>query len=240
MTCAPSSSTLARWSLIGALLSIACSSEPAADDDASDETSAAESESTGTSESSSSATTTSSSASGNEAGSEGGSSSSDTGTDTGTETGEPCEPMPTTEVMDCPMIIGEGFCAQSAKHVPTDTMIEWSHNPPHSGDHFPIWSTKGEHLDPVERGYWVHNLEHGWVVLVYNCPDTCDAELDVVRAVLAARPDLSILLTPDPLLDAPRFAAITWTWVYEFDTPVLEDLLCFVDQHYDHAPESIP
>jgi hypothetical protein len=36
------------------------------------------------------------------------------------------------------------------------------------------------------------------------------------------------------------FAAIAWTWVYAFDEPMMERLLCFVDQHFDHAPESIP
>ncbi len=151
-----------------------------------------------------------------------------------------CESARVAEVASCPAVVGEGFCADSVAHVPTTTNIEWSNNPPHSGEHFPIWADKGESDLPVERGYWVHNLEHGWIVLVYNCPDGCEAELDQLRAVIAARPNMSILLTPDPSLDGPRFAAISWTWVHEFETPVLDELLCFVDQHYDFAPESIP
>ncbi len=169
---------------------------------------------------------------------DGDSESSGESSETGTE-GEPCEPAEVTEVAGCPEILGEGFCPESVAHVPTDTVIEWLNNPPHSGKHFPIWETKGEHDTPVERGYWVHNLEHGWIVLAYNCPDGCELELDQLRAVLAARPDISILMTEDPLLDGPRFAAISWTWVYEFDTPLF-DLLCFIDQHFDHAPESVP
>ncbi len=156
------------------------------------------------------------------------------------DSGGPCMPSETSEVEACPEVVGEGFCAESSKHVTTDTIIEWSNNPPHSGDHFPLWSTKGEHEDVVERGNWVHNLEHGWIVLVYNCPDGCDAQLDVLREVIVQRPDVSILMTEDPLLDAPRFAAVAWTWVHEFDQPLLDELLCFVDQHWDHAPESVP
>lgn len=160
--------------------------------------------------------------------------------DEATDTGGPCGPAEATPIEGCPDIVGEGFCSDHGSHVSTDTMIEWSNNPPHSGDHFPLWETnKGEHETPIERGYWVHNLEHGWIVLAYNCPEGCDAELEVLRSVIDARPDLSILMTEDPLLDGPRFAAISWTWVLEFDVPLLEVLLCFVDQHYDHAPESV-
>jgi hypothetical protein len=163
-----------------------------------------------------------------------GSESGDTG-----ETGEPCGPFETTEVMGCAEIIGEGFCSEAGGHVDIGTEIEWMHEPPHSGKHYPTWSSAGEKDEPVERGFWVHNLEHGWIVLVYNCPEGCDAELNLLREVLDARPDHDVLLTPDPLLEGPRFAAISWTWVHAFEQPVVEELLCFVDQHYDHAPETV-
>jgi hypothetical protein len=160
-------------------------------------------------------------------------------TDETGETGEPCMPFETTEVRECPEIVGEGFCSEGGGHVDVGTEIEWMHEPPHSGKHFPVWSSAGEKDEPVERGYWVHNLEHGWIVLVYNCPDGCDPELDLLREVLDARDEHDILLTPDPLLEGSRFAAISWTWVYAFEDPVVEQLLCFVDQHYDHSPEIV-
>jgi hypothetical protein len=160
-------------------------------------------------------------------------------TDETGETGEPCMPFETTEVLECPEIVGEGFCSEGGGHVDVGTEIEWMNEPPHSGKHFPVWSSAGEKDEPVERGYWVHNLEHGWIVLLYNCPDGCDAELDLLREVLDARDEHDILLTPDPLLEGSRFAAISWTWVYAFEDPVVEQLLCFVDQHYDHSPEIV-
>lgn len=160
--------------------------------------------------------------------------------ETGDGDGDPgCEPAETSEVAGCAALVGEGFCSEGAAHVPEGSEIEWLNNPPHSGNHYPSWETKGEHVDPVARGNWVHNLEHGWVILVHNCEADCEAELDVLRDVIAMRPDKSILLTADPLLDGPRFAAISWTWVHEFDAPDLDELLCFVDQHHDHAPESV-
>lgn len=160
-------------------------------------------------------------------------------TETGETGDEPCGPFETTEVRTCPTIIGEGSCSEGGGHVDIGTEIEWMHEPPHSGPHFPTWSSAGEKDEPVERGFWVHNLEHGWIVIVYNCPEGCDTELDLLREVLDARPDHDILLTPDPLLEGSRFAALSWTWVYAFEAPVVESLLCFVDQHYDHAPETV-
>ena len=77
-------------------------------------------------------------------------------------------------------------------------------------------------------------------MLSYRCPGGCDADVEVLRAVMEMRPELRILITPDPELPADGFAAIAWTWVYEFDTPDLDTLLCFVDQHENHAPEDVP
>lgn len=150
-----------------------------------------------------------------------------------------CETFPTNSVAECAEIIGEGSCSEGGVHVDIGSTIEWESEPPHSGDHFPTWETAGEHAEVVDRGFWVHNLEHGWIVLVYNCPEGCDAELDQLRAAMNARPGLDILMTEDPLLEGSRFAAIAWTWVHAFDEPVMEELLCFVDQHYDNAPESV-
>jgi hypothetical protein len=166
---------------------------------------------------------------------EGGGETGDTG-----GTGGDCKTSVTTEVEGCPEVVGMGFCSEGGVHVEQDSEIEWTNNPPHSGDHYPTWATWGEHDTPVPRGNWVHNLEHGGIVLLHNCPEPCDAELEVLREVLGARPDSRVLMTPDPLLDGPRFAAVSWTWVHEFDSPDLDELLCFIDQHFDHAPESVP
>jgi hypothetical protein len=153
----------------------------------------------------------------------------------------PCADEATyTEVDACPEPIGDAFCSEGQDHVPQDSKVAWAHEPPHSGPHYPTWETWGEHLSTVPRGNWVHNLEHGGIVFAYLCPGGCEEQLDVFREVIELRPDLRILLTPDPELDAAGFAAISWTWVYQTTEPDLETLLCFVDQHENHAPEDVP
>ena len=158
----------------------------------------------------------------------------------GDETAGSCDMAEVSEVAACPSIVGEGFCSQGRVHVDEGSDVQWNHNPPHSGDHYPSWVQWGVYDEPVNRGNWVHNMEHGGVVLAYDCPDGCDEELAELFEVYDARMETSIVITPDPLLEGSRFAAVSWTWVYTFDDPDVDTLLCFVDQHFDHAPESIP
>lgn len=155
-------------------------------------------------------------------------------------TGDDCELFEYTEVEGCEAPVGEQFCSEGSAHLEVGTEIEWENNPPHSGPHWPMWQLWGEHESTVEREYWVHNLEHGGIVLAYRCPGGCEADLEVLRTVMSMRPELRILLTPDPELPSDGFAAVSWTWVHSFETPDLDTLLCFVDQHENHAPENVP
>ncbi len=41
--------------------------------------------------------------------------------------------------------------------------------PPTSGDHYPSWITKGFYDEPRADGYLVHSLEHGYIIISYNC-----------------------------------------------------------------------
>jgi hypothetical protein len=151
------------------------------------------------------------------------------------------DPADFSEVRGCAEPIGQPFCSEGQMHVAEGADVAWMSDPPHSGPPYPSWETWGEHTaEVVPRGNWVHNLEHGGVVLLHFCPDGCEAELDVLRDVIAQRPDLRILMTQDPELPGERFAAVSWTWVYRFDAPNLATLLCFVDQHEGHAPEDVP
>jgi hypothetical protein len=153
-----------------------------------------------------------------------------------------CSPTFYQPVAACPAVIGTQIECGSYCHVP-DTFTERANlDPPVSGNHYPIPENRmGEHTVPVKRGKYVHSMEHGIVVFVYNCPNGCDTELKVLRSVLAARPGARIILTPDPLMKGPtRFAALSWTWAYRFDQPDVSKLTCFVDQHQFFGRECEP
>jgi hypothetical protein len=93
----------------------------------------------------------------------------------------------------------------------------------------------------------VHDLEHGAVVIAYNCPSGCAAELAPLQAWLDARPadpmcaapvNARIVVTPDPLLDVP-FAAAAWGWTWKSPCLDLASLGAFIDAHYAQAPENL-
>ena len=54
-------------------------------------------------------------------------------------------------------------------HIALGTDVTYSSNPPSSGPHYPIWAAFQEFATPVDRRNYVHDLEHGAVVLLYNC-----------------------------------------------------------------------
>jgi Protein of unknown function (DUF3105) len=102
-------------------------------------------------------------------------------------------------------------------HVTACTPIDYATNPPSSGEHYPTWADFGVYDFALPRGYWMHNLEHGAVVVTYHCPAGCDADIAKAKAWLAQlTPDATcpagpprVLLVPDPLLDVP-WAASSW------------------------------
>lgn len=134
-------------------------------------------------------------------------------------------------------------------HVPTGTAITWSSNPPSSGPHYPLWANFQDFSRPVDRGYLVHVLEHGGVVLFYRCDEggTCDAIVDGLRKVRESLPTdplcdpsirVRVVIVPDPLIDAP-VAAAAWGWTYKADCLDLPTLQDFAKAHYAQGTENI-
>lgn len=114
--------------------------------------------------------------------------------------------------------------------------IEYSDPPPASGDHDPCWAKWGVHTDTVPARNWVHNLEHGGVVFLYDCPDGCDTDLATFTAFAQARQ--RTLLTADPGLRT-RFALVAWGQRLLSDCIDAPAFQTFYEANFDNAPESI-
>lgn len=129
-------------------------------------------------------------------------------------------------------------------HVPVDSVIAYDHNPPASGPHYPIWARYQEHTAAVPRGYWVHDLEHGAVVMLYR-PDAGAAVIDALRAAflsLPADPQCPglgrALLTPDPLLDKP-FSVVAANVELVCDRVDAQQIADFTTMNRGHGPETV-
>ncbi len=64
---------------------------------------------------------------------------------------------------------GRAVADQGRGHVQDLSGITYNSNPPTSGKHFPVWAKRGVYKDVISDGHLVHSLEHGYVILSYNC-----------------------------------------------------------------------
>jgi hypothetical protein len=128
-------------------------------------------------------------------------------------------------------------------HVKEGTDIEYGHNPPTSGTHFPRWETYEVHDDVVPRGNYVHNLEHGGVVLLFrpDAPEARIAELKSFFDKIPADPECGhkrALVTADPLLD-DDVAAVVADYAIEGDDVTEASVLELVEKCRNQAPEDV-
>lgn len=135
----------------------------------------------------------------------------------------------------------------NAVHKAVDTEIDYPCNPPASGNHFPYWSTWGESEIPIPRSYWLHNLEHGGIALLYRCDEGCPEWITELREVMEAVPVDSacapplihrVLLSEDPLLpEDAMVAALSWGASYTAHCVDQDSFLAFIENNYGKGPE---
>ncbi len=58
---------------------------------------------------------------------------------------------------------------------------QYNSNPPTSGPHLPIWVKAGVYTSPQSEGELIHSLEHGYVIISYNCEVHLKADSKTVR-----------------------------------------------------------
>jgi hypothetical protein len=103
----------------------------------------------------------------------------------------------------------------------------YNSNPPTSGPHAPRAASLGVHDEPVPKEVLPHNMEHGGVVIAYNCSAGSapldDAGCQQLRDQLAAVTDSAVadgrqvLMIPFPGMER-RIALTAWRTLDAFDT----------------------
>lgn len=64
---------------------------------------------------------------------------------------------------------GEQVADLGQEHVTDISGVVYNSNPPTSGKHFPVWAKKGVYDRIISDGHLIHSLEHGYVVVSYDC-----------------------------------------------------------------------
>ncbi|MEZ4359798.1 MAG: DUF3105 domain-containing protein [Kofleriaceae bacterium] len=134
-------------------------------------------------------------------------------------------------------------------HVLPGQTIEWSSNPPATGAHYPLWAAWYRTYDVLPRGYWVHNAEHGGIVLLTRCPDGCEEDRAALIALAQRLPvdgrcqapiRTRVILASDPELpEGVRVAAVAWGAYYTASCVDEAALTTFIQDHYARAPEDL-
>jgi hypothetical protein len=118
----------------------------------------------------------------------------------------------------------------------TDT-VDYEDHPPASGNHNACWASWGVHSDVVPPENWVHNLEHGAVVYLWNCPDGCDEDRSALETFAATLPPARIVVTEYDDMDW-QFAAVSWQNRLLLNCLDLAEMSRFFDEHVGQAPEN--
>ena len=145
-------------------------------------------------------------------------------------------------------------------HVADGTQVAYKHQPPSSGDHYssqlgPLpWSTYQQAVQPES---FVHNLEHGGVVLVYKCTGTeCDDLYKQAQAALAKLPskaepvnaaangaqqvqEVKFLSTPYQNM-SPKVALLAWDKEQDLGSIDVNAITSFYTTYGDHGREDLP
>jgi hypothetical protein len=143
--------------------------------------------------------------------------------------------------------VGRAVPIEGADHVAQDTPVTYKSRPPTSGPHYPTWlQTYGVLSQTPPTGNWLHNLEHGAVAFLYNCPEGCP---DVVQQFTDLYPTLQLgrnaqrgqpraLIFPYTDMDH-KIAAVAWGWLLELDDFDKDKLTRFYDARIDRGPECV-
>jgi Protein of unknown function (DUF3105) len=140
--------------------------------------------------------------------------------------------------------LGRSVPSEGRTHVAAGTPLVYEHFPPTSGPHWPSWASYGVHDTPVPPELWVHNLEHGAIVLLYRCPTPCPDLVHELASVYATFPRgkydaVKLVISPNERIHS-RLAALAWTWIDEMPELDRARLLRFYEAHVDRGPEDVP
>jgi hypothetical protein len=154
--------------------------------------------------------------------------------DAATDSEDPADaaPLPDLPPCDCSACAEEAVEITSALHVTGP--VDYGPGAPAGGEHASCWGTWGIHDVPLPAENFVHNLEHGGVALLYDCPDGCDAEVAALREFVFGH-ELTVLTPFEGL--RTRFAVTSWGYRLETDCLDLALVTSFYDSHVDQAPE---
>ncbi|MHB8619403.1 MAG: DUF3105 domain-containing protein [Chloroflexota bacterium] len=128
-------------------------------------------------------------------------------------------------------------------HVADGTAINYSHYPPSFGPHYPDPRNWGAYDSAVPEGNFVHDLEHGGVVLLYRCPSGCPATVEKLKGLLTSLPkdsfgEVKVVISPYQR-STHLITALAWDYELDLNSFDANAIEAFYQAHVDHSPERV-
>lgn len=127
---------------------------------------------------------------------------------------------------------GEAVADLGRNHVPVGTVVDYNSDPPTSGPHYAEWTRAGIYDEPVEDGYLVHSLEHGYVIISYRDPGLKE-ELSALAEDLGIK---KLMVISRPALDVP-LALTAWAHLLKLEAVDEKQIRDFVNAFRNAGPE---
>jgi hypothetical protein len=152
--------------------------------------------------------------------------------------------------------LGQPVPDEGRNHVDPSTSPTYKSYPPASGPHFsaagiaPVpWQTIATATSPLVEGQYIHNLEHGGIAILYNCPTGSDCTTlqnaleNYVKNLAPVEPtynEVKVVLSPYGKGMQKRVALVAWDYIQFLDGYDQNAITRFYENHVNQGPEQIP
>ncbi|HYM50988.1 MAG TPA: DUF3105 domain-containing protein [Candidatus Limnocylindrales bacterium] len=135
-------------------------------------------------------------------------------------------------------------------HIDPATTWNYKNYPPTSGPHYaqPDGPAPWQTDQAMREGTYLHNLEHGGIAILYNCPSGSDCttlknQLDAyVQNLVPAEPQFNeykIVMTPYARGMTHKVALLAWHYIQFLDGYDQNAITKFYEDHVNQGPEHI-
>lgn len=135
---------------------------------------------------------------------------------------------------------GEAVADQGRKHVTAAQSEDFEHNsnPPTSGPHLAQVPPFGIYEVEISKGYQIHLLEHGGILIQYKTSD--QAAIDQLRALVRdlTKTNPRIVLAPNASLEH-EIALTAWTHLEQLDSLDETKIEEFFQAYVNQGPEKV-
>jgi hypothetical protein len=147
--------------------------------------------------------------------------------------------------------VGTAVADEGQTHVDPSTTPTYKSYPPASGPHYSVqglapvpWQT----IATLQEGQYIHNLEHGGIVILYDCPSgaactTVKNSLEnYVKTLAPVEPqfkEIKVVLSPYSRGMRKKVALVAWDYIEFLDGYDQAEITRFYENHVNQGPEKI-